>query len=85
MNDPSMNVLMKKATNLASVLTILMKYLRFFNRKRKVSQIGRKRQKFQILSKIGKMDRNGQKLKNPTRRRARSTFIAFPCVSIRLV
>ena len=31
MNDPAMNVLMKKATNLASVLTILMKSLRVFN------------------------------------------------------
>ena len=31
MNDPSMNVLMKKATNLASVLTTLMRSLRVFN------------------------------------------------------
>ena len=27
-----------------------------------------------------KMDKNGQKLKKNTTRRARSTFIAFPCV-----
>ena len=31
MNDPAMNVLMKKATNLASVLTTLMRSLRVFN------------------------------------------------------
>ncbi len=31
MNDPSMNVLMKKATSLASVLTTLMRSLRVFN------------------------------------------------------
>merc|ERR1712212_1165702 len=30
MNDPAMNVLMKKATNLASVLTTLMRSLRVF-------------------------------------------------------
>ena len=31
MNDPAMNVLMEKATNLASVLTTLMRSLRVFN------------------------------------------------------
>ena len=31
MNDPSMNVLMKKATALAGVLTTLMRSLRVFN------------------------------------------------------
>lgn len=31
MNDPAMNILMKKATNLASVLTTLMRSLRVFN------------------------------------------------------
>ena len=31
MNDPSMNILMKRATNLASVLTTLMRSLRVFN------------------------------------------------------
>ena len=31
MNDPSMNVLMKKATSLAGVLTSLMRSLRVFN------------------------------------------------------
>ena len=31
MNDPSMNVLMKRATSLAGVLTTLMRSLRVFN------------------------------------------------------